>query len=151
MSDPLATTRTRVENALALIDQQRAKAPAELQRTLDLARGALESSLASLTELEAQLESATDPSVDAASELVRVRKELGAAQGRELDLALKVRELQGEVAASNAIQEEEERRARDLNRRVRDFQEKLMTDDAAFTKYMDAALDAEEKRGRGRG
>ena len=148
MSDSLQVTRTRIENALTLIDQQRAKAPAALERTLELSRGALASALQTLAELQAQLDAATDPNIDAAAELTRVQRELEAAVGREQGLSLKLRELEAEVEVSNAIQAEEERRARDLDRKVNDFQKKLMTDDAAFDRYMDAALDADERRDR---
>jgi len=148
MSDSLQVTRTRIENALTLIDQQRAKAPAALERTLELSRGALASALQTLAELQAQLDAATDPNIDAAAELTRVQRELEAAVGREQGLSLKLRELEAEVEVSNAIQAEEERRARALDRKVNDFQKKLMTDDAAFDRYMDAALDADERRDR---
>ena len=108
MSDSLQVTRTRIENALTLIDQQRAKAPAALERTLELSRGALASALQTLAELQAQLDAATDPNIDAAAELTRVQRELEAAVGREQGLSLKLRELEAEVEVSNAIQAEEE-------------------------------------------
>ena len=150
MSAPLDELRSRIAGALSYLATREAADPVRAERSLAFAVELLREAERALGSRDRELEAATDPSLDASREVIALRKQLARAEEKILDLELTLSVARGEVEALEAITTEEQRTRRELEKRVADIDKKLMTDDDAFARFMDAALDEQERRDRDR-
>ena len=140
---------SRVDNTLAILGAASAADPHAQRRALALAVDTLKAVREALRARAAELDVLTTPGRKPAEELVRLEKELQSADARsaahEQRSVLLAQELQLErelhAAAKTRLAEAEKQAAQ--------YEAMLMQDDAAFSKYLDRAIDADEKK-RGR-
>lgn len=151
MSAPNEDLRSRIAGALSYLGSKEAAEAVRAERSLAFAVELLKEADRALGQRDRELEAATDPGIEASKEIVALRNLLERTEEKVVELELSLSVARGEVEALEAVTTEEQRTRRELERRVADIDKKLMTDDDAFTQFMEAALDEEERRGRERG
>lgn len=150
MAAPTDDLRSRIAGALSYLATREAADPVRARRSLDFAMELLREADRTLAARDRELEAATDPGLEASKEVVALRKQLERAEEKVVDLELSLSMARGEVEALEAVTTEEQRTRRDLERQLADFDKKLMTDDDAFARFMDAAMDEQERRDQDR-
>jgi len=141
--------RDTIENALQVLRATRPEDRGQARQALAIAIDALEACAGAVDELERELGTVTEPELDTARELERLRAELAAARERAKGLEVELRSVQAELTAQLHLQAEDDRRRSQLERKVEDLDRLLLSDDAAFDRFMDRALEDDERGGQG--
>src|SRR5690606_13231703 len=120
-----------------------------VRQTFELAKTTLLDLRNALDELEAQLEVVTAPERNSARDVVALGKELRAAKSKIHELEQRHALARAELDADRLLQRQDRERLTELEKKNRQYEELLMKDDDAFARYLDQAIDADErKRGR---
>ena len=138
---PGVDLHTRIANALLRLGDASAANPAQAAHSIRMAIQTIEAARDGMLERERELEALTDPGLVAAKEVVALRRKLEQKEARLLELELQLFDAKTELEVQEAMAVEDDRERKTLERRVKDFDKKLMTDDEAFSRYMDSALD----------
>ncbi len=141
--------RDKIDNTLAILASLQGNEPHVLRRALALAADTLKAVREAQKETDAELDVLTTPGRNAAEDLVKLRKQLDAAQDRILDLEQQLGLLRQERDIENQLHATERKRLAELEKQSTQYEAMLLKDDDAFAKYLDRALDADEKK-RGR-
>lgn len=141
--------RSKIDNTLAILAALKGNEPHVLRRALALSADTLKAAREATQETEAELDVLTTPGRNAAEDLVKLRKQLDAAQDRILDLEQQLGLLRQERDIENQLHATERKRLAELEKQSTQYEAMLLKDDDAFAKYLDRALDADEKK-RGR-
>ncbi|MBI5850537.1 MAG: hypothetical protein HZB39_05785 [Planctomycetes bacterium] len=141
--------RNQIDNTLSILASLQGNEPHVLRRAIALAADTLKSAREALKETDAELDVLTAPGRNAAEELVRLRKQLDAAQDKALDLEQRLAMLRQERDVELQVHAAEKKRLAELEKQSAQYEAMLLKDDDAFSKYLDRALDADEKK-RGR-
>jgi DNA repair exonuclease SbcCD ATPase subunit len=138
--------RASIDNALAILSAAGADEPHAVKRNLALAANALRAARDEIDALNAELDLVTAPDVDAAREVQRLERELATAQGRIAELEQASAMLRRDLDIETNVHADENRRLKELEKRAKDFESVLMEDDEAFGRFMDRALDEDERK-----
>lgn len=139
---------TRIQNAIAMLAAEAPTAGPAAQHGFRLAVETLRAAEEAVTELEAELDLVTAPELRAAEEAQKLRHELEEAEVRYAALSQKLALLQEERTTEDAVHAEGHRRLQKLEKETAEIERLLETDAGAFGKFMDRALDQDEKQGR---
>lgn len=145
MSEPAKPSVYEVlENAIAVMKAVRD--PHAAKQSLIPAIHALEAARAALARRDEQFESLTDPDRTAAEQVTELKARVARLE-QELELARADAEAaeQSKELEEN-LHEEERQRLLKLERKAKDLDKLIMEDDDAFSRYMDRAMDVDEKR-----
>jgi chromosome segregation ATPase len=141
MSAPNADPKTELVNALATLDAMLVKERGPSRASLEWAARALRAAKGALEERDQQLELVTQPELQTAKELLRVREELKALQQRASKLEERAKEAEAQLSIEHATQREERKRLAELDARAKSYDALLQRDANAFDNFMDRALD----------
>ncbi|MBK9385307.1 MAG: hypothetical protein IPN34_10880 [Planctomycetes bacterium] len=141
MSAPHADPKTELVNALATLDAMLVKERGPARASLEWAARALRAAKGALEERDQQLELVTQPELQTAKELLRVREELKALQQRASKLEERAKEAEAQLSIEKATQREERKRMAELEARAKSYDALLQRDENAFDNFMDRALD----------
>lgn len=141
MSAPHADPKTELVNALSTLDAMLTKERGPARASLEWAARALRAAKGALEERDQQLELVTQPELQTAKELLRVREELKALQQRASKMEERAKEAEAQLAIEKATQREERKRMAELEARAKSYDALLQRDENAFDNFMDRALD----------
>lgn len=140
--------RTILDNALAIVRSQAVGERGPTHQALRTAAEALLAARQAIDELGEQLDLVTAPELDAAQEVRRLRAEVGRLEEKLAQVEEERERERQSRELEEHLQAEEKRRLRELERKSRDFEDTLAKDPAAFERFMERALDEQEKRKR---
>lgn len=146
---PPPDPRRGIDNALTVLRSTPSNDVRAVRQTFELLARALEDARAALDELDAQLEAATGPGRDAIRELAALQKQLRDAQLQRAELEQRLALAQADLEAERHAHRDEHRRLAELEKKTAGFEDLLLTDDQAFDRYFERAVDKDEKK-RGR-
>lgn len=141
--------RSRLDSALTVLAALNTNEPHVLRRALVLAGDALRAARGALDEADDELDVLTAPDRNSAAEVVRLEKELATARDRAVALEQDLAMLRHERDLETQVQAVDRKRLADLEKRVAQYESSLLKDDDAFSRYMDKAVEEDEKK-RGR-
>lgn len=141
--------RSKIENTLSILASLQGNEPHVLRRGLALAADTLKAARGALAETDSELDVLTTPGRNAAEDLLRLQKELDRQKDRALDLEQQLALLRQERQVETQVHAAEKKRLAELEKQSAQYEAMLLKDDDAFSKYLDRALDADEKK-RGR-
>ena len=148
MSNPAEDIHTRIENTLQILESEVQRVAEPARHDLILAMETLRASADAIRHLEGELDLVTAPDLDAAEEAQKLREHLDAAQLRIAGLEQQVVELRENSALEDQIHAEEHERLRELEKQAKEMEGILGSDEAAFGRFMEQALDKDEQAGR---
>ena len=141
--------RRRIDNALAVLGATPTNDVRAVRQTVELLKSTLTELRGAFDELEAQLEVVTAPDRNAARDVVALDRELRSAKAKNQDLEQRLALARAELEADRQLQADDRTRLAELEKQSRQFEDLLLKDDDAFGRYLDRAIDADErKRGR---
>ena len=140
--------RTRIDNTIAILEAQISQERGSAQHGFHIAVDTLRAARKAIDERDAELELVTTPELKAAEEAQRLQKELVAAEARAVGFEQQLAMLRQEHEVEEHLHDEDRKRLEKLKKRADDFDQVLMTDKDAFSRFMDKALekDAPKKR-----
>lgn len=147
--------RQRIANTLAILDTSGGQGsghsvkrdPALLRRHLAMAAGTLQAAAEAIGELDSQLDAVTAPELDAVREMQRMQVQLEQAEQKVAGLELDLQMAKADIQVEEALHSEDRKRMKELEKRSKNFNKVLMEDDDAFGKFMDQAMDDQERKG----
>ncbi len=138
--------RGRVRNALAVLratPTNDVKAVRQTFRMLEEMLGIVD---AALGEMESELEGVTGPDRDLVRENLELRKALAAAEEKRFEAEQRLVFARADLDTERAVHAEEGRKLRELEKKTKGFEDLLMSDDAAFDRYFEQAVDKDLKK-----
>ena len=140
----------QIENALRVVGAQRHQVQPQVAQTLALAFDALKAARAALDESDEQLAIVTDPERDMAVEVQRLTHELEQERARadRAEQATAVARADKEV--EDLLHAEDSKRIDKLEKKAQSLDAVLMKDDGAFGRFMENALDEQDRKGGGK-
>ncbi|MBL8898408.1 MAG: hypothetical protein JNM84_12300 [Planctomycetes bacterium] len=141
-----ADPKTELVNALATLDAMLVKERGPARASLEWAARALRAAKGALEERDQQLELVTQPELQTAKELLRVREELKALQQRASKMEERAKEAEAQLSIEKATQREERKRMAELEARAKSYDALLQRDTNAFDSFMDRALDPSKSK-----
>ena len=141
-------TRTKIDNALTILAALQTNEVHALRRALALAADTLKSARAAIADSESELDVLTSPQRNSAEESMRLEKELTKARDRIVGLEQDLAIARQEREVDTQVQAIDRKRLAELEKKVAQYESMLMSDDQAFARYMDRAVDADAKKGR---
>jgi chromosome segregation ATPase len=141
-----ADPRRTLDNALTVLRATPTNDVRAVRQTFELVAAALEAARAALDELDAQLEAATGPGRDAIRELVALQKKVQDAAVQRAELEQRLALARADLDADRHAHAEEQRRLKELEKKTKGFEDLLMTDDEAFDRYFEKAVELDEKK-----
>ncbi len=141
--------RARIDNALTVMAALRTNEPHAMRLALASAGDALKVARGALTETEAELDVLTAPNRNPAADAIKLRKELDAALSKIVGLEQDLAMLRQERDVERQMQAADRKRLAELEKQHGQYEALLLKDNDAFAKYMDRAVEADEKK-RGR-
>ena len=147
---PQEDIRLRIQNTIAILEAEAAKVEAAARRDLQLAVETLLAARTALDERDEELDLVTAPDRNAAEEAQRIARELEGARERIVALEQQLAEKETALDIEEQVHEEERRRLKKLEKQAASFESILETDQQAFSKFMDKALEEEERKRRKR-
>ncbi len=142
---------TAIRNALAILATPGAKAPHAIERNFQLAVETLLAARAAIEKRDSEIDLVTDPDHTAAEEAQRLRAALEKAEGRILELEQELAMAKHDAEVEQVLHAEEQKRLKTAEKKAKDLDSLLMEDDEAFKRYMDKAMDEQERKGKGPG
>jgi chromosome segregation ATPase len=141
-----ADPRRTLDNALTVLRATPTNDVRAVRQTFELVAAALEAARAALDELDAQLEAATGPGRDAIRELVALQKKVQDAAVQRAELEQRLALARADLDADRHAHAEEQRRLKELEKKTKGFEDLLLTDDEAFDRYFEKAVERDEKK-----
>jgi hypothetical protein len=138
--------RGRVRNALAVLratPTNDVKAVRQTFRMLEEMLGIVD---AALGEMESELEGVTGPDRNLVRENLELRKALAAAEEKRFEAEQRLVFARADLDTERAVHAEEGRKLRELEKKTKGFEDLLMSDDAAFDRYFEQAVDKDLKK-----
>lgn len=140
---------SRVDNTLAILGAAFGTDPHALKRALALAAETLKAVREALRKRAAELDVLTTPGRKPAQELLRLEKDLQSAVAKSAAHEQRSVMLGQELQLERELHAAAKKRLAEAEKQAVQYEAMLLKDDAAFSKYLDRALDADEKK-RGR-
>jgi chromosome segregation ATPase len=138
--------RGRVRDALSVLratPTNDVKAVRQTFRMLEEVLGVLDGALG---EMEAELEGLTGPDRDLTRENLELRKAITAAEEKRADAEQKLVFARADLDTERAVHAEEGKKLKDLEKKTKGFEDLLMSDDDAFDRYFEQAVDKDLKK-----
>lgn len=101
---------------------------------------------AALGEMESELEGVTGPDRNLVRENLELRKALAAAEEKRFEAEQRLVFARADLDTERAVHAEEGRKLRELEKKTKGFEDLLMSDDAAFDRYFEQAVDKDLKK-----
>jgi chromosome segregation ATPase len=138
--------RGRVRDALSVLratPTNDVKAVRQTFRMLEEVLGVLDGALG---EMEAELEGLTGPDRDLTRENLELRKAITAAEEKRADAEQKLVFARADLDTERAVHAEEGKKLKDLEKKTKGFEDLLMSDDDAFDRFFEQAVDKDLKK-----
>ena len=142
---------TRIENTIAILNAEAQTVDEHARHGLHLAIETLRAAEASVTVLESELDLVTAPDLSAAEEAQNLRLQLERAELRIATLEQQLVETREKIELEDQIHATEHDRLQKLEHQSKQMENILETDTQAFGKFMDRALEQDERKGRLKG
>ena len=142
---------TRIQNTIAILTAEARTLDEHGRHDVQLAVETLQAADVAVTEIEAELDLVTAPDLNAAKEVQKLRNELEQAELRIAELDQRLAEARERIQIEDQIHAEEHENLQRLERQTKKMENILETDADAFGKFMDHALEQDERAGRLKG
>ncbi|MCA8942495.1 MAG: hypothetical protein KDB80_08070 [Planctomycetes bacterium] len=134
----------RIANAITVLSAIRD--PHAALRQLQMAIESLTAAAKAIEARDAELDLVTAPDRDAAAEIARLRQQLEEARDQIVTAELRAVESDQEREMEAQVHADDAARLAKLERKSRDLDALLMEDEEAFGRYMDRAMDEDDRR-----
>lgn len=138
--------RGRVRDALSVLratPSNDVKAVRQTFRMLEEVLGVVDEALG---EMETELDAVTGPDRDLARENLELRKAVAAAEEKRAEAEQKLVFARADLDTERAVHAEEEKKLKELQKKTKGFEDLLMSDDAAFDRYFEQAVEKDLKK-----
>ena len=141
--------RERIDNTLAILASLQGNEPHALRRAVGLAAETLKALREHWNEADAEMDVLTTPGRSPAAELIKLQGELERTKDRMSKFEQQLISERQARRVEEQLRATDKKRLTELEQQASQYEAMLFKDGAAFSKYMDRAMEADEKK-RGR-
>ncbi|MEY2980190.1 MAG: hypothetical protein RL562_417 [Planctomycetota bacterium] len=145
-SNSVPGPRGRVRDALAVLRATPSNDVKAVRQTFRMLEEVLGVADEALREMEAELDGITGPDRDLVRENLELRKAVAAAEEKRAEAEQRLIFARADLDTERAVHADEGRKLRELEKKTKGFEDLLMSDDAAFDRYFEQAVDKDLKK-----